>query len=167
VSYYIWPISKEESKKHDSYLVECCLEFNLNVEIMRAIKIAESQKNPNAHEFKKDENGKYIFDENGQRIVISRGYYGICRGTVEDYHNFQNLVLPKDLRAAAYNPYLNTRMACWAIRRYLNYFNGDYKAAASSHNMGLEGFKKYRRKTGNLYRWQYIYWVRKCGAKGL
>lgn len=146
------PISNRD--RHDNFLKWQCEYYGLNYDIMLAVRKAESQHNPNKKEWK-----------NG--VIISRGYFQLCLSTVQDFYWKNNLEEPKNFIDTAYDPYINQEIACWQIRKYLDIFKGDYKAALSSHNMGLTGFLDYRRETGNIYRWIYIDLVRRNGAKGL
>jgi len=136
---------------------------------MHYMRITESQNNPNEREFLKDKLGKFVLDDNGQKIVISRGYFQLCIATIMDYFQENNVICPSQetLIAIAYDPYWNTEITCWVIAKYLRIFRGDYKAALSAHNMGLTAFLDYKEQTGFRFYPPYIAKIRKAGAKDL
>jgi hypothetical protein len=146
------PISNRD--RHDNFLQWQCEYYELNYDILKSVRKAESEDRPHTYERK---NGK----------IISRGYFRICLATAFDFYDKNGLPQPDNLIDVCYDPYVNQEIACWQIRKYLDIFRGDYKAALSAHNMGLTGFLDYRRETGNVYRWVYIDLVRRNGAKCL
>lgn len=163
-------VKEAERQLHDAFLADRSNTYKIDLNVMHFMRITESQNNPNEREFSKDEKtGKYILDENRQKIVISRGYFQLCDGTIIDYCKEKKIIQPsRETRIEmAYNPYWNTEITCWVIAKYLRIFRGDYKAALSAHNMGLTAFLDYRESTGFRFYPPYIAKIRKAGAKNL
>jgi hypothetical protein len=140
--------------RHNRFLQWQCEYYELDFVIMRAMRKSEIHDNPLQKEHK-----------NG--TVISRGYFQLSLATVQDFYWQNDIDPPASFIDISYDPYVNQEIACWVMRKYLDMYKGDYKAALSAHNMGPKGYAEYRIRTGHKYRWEYINLIRRNGGKGL
>lgn len=150
----------QKERYFDRYLYDRCEYYNLDFWIMRGVALGESDGFANCIEWKKDKKGNYILDRHGKRIEISYSIMQVSIDTCRDYEwKTGKKLCGNTWREKAFNWRNSIEAVCWQARRSLNRTGGNYGIALSEHNMGATGFWEWKKKTGNRYNYEYVFWV--------
>lgn len=129
---------------HDFMLYEKTKIFGLDFFLMRALIWVESRGN--------------------ERLISKTGALGICQIDplcAMDFEEANGRLCGDNWREKLFNVEQNILVSCYTMRKLIDRYGGDVRAALSAYNLGPRGFSRYRWKTGNRYYTPYVGLIQK------
>lgn len=123
-------------------VLQACVKYSLPFDKISATVMAESHGKKHCREWRRGR-------------IISYGRMQVSLETIDEYRKANGT-------KHAIDPYdYSVEVACWQIARYQRWLGGDIGKSLSAHNLGYEGYLKYRRSSGRKYYSRYINLVNK------